>query len=364
TVLIQIADLIGVIGISLLVLLVNIAIYNLIKGRRICIVAVLLIFALWAGYGILKLKTMPLQETDAGIQVMQPSIPQDDKWDEEQYQMILQRYRELTFTAAKDGARLMIWPEAAMPVYLIHDYVRLNDLYEIIESANIDVFTGFPDYSPAPASHFDDMYYYNGATLFKPKQPPGKIYHKNILVPIGERMLWLEHFPFLAKLQFGQANWEFGKELHYYQSGEHTFSPSICYETAFAEINHRMAFRDVKGRLVKSDYLVNITNDAWFGTSYGPWLHAMMMKFRAVENRIQVYRSANTGISMVIDPLGRVIARADLFETKNIGAPLFRTPAVPLIRRINSYPWIFVALTLLLFAASLTKKTKERKVRH
>ena len=172
----------------------------------------------------------------------------------------------------------------------------------------------------------------------------------------------LDALPFLWKLQLGQANWEFGTELRYYGSGGFTFSPSICYELAFPEIFHRMAFRrdPLAQTERKSDYLVNITNDAWFGTSYGPWLHAAMVRFRAVENRIQIYRSANTGISMAVDPKGRILASNKLFEVKNITAPLYTTPKVTLISKIYRYPWLFVALALILVLLSLTRKIGRR----
>ncbi|MDD3235804.1 MAG: apolipoprotein N-acyltransferase, partial [Candidatus Cloacimonetes bacterium] len=101
--------------------------------------------------------------------------------------------------------------------------------------------------------------------------------------------------------------------------------------------------------------------DAWFGTSYGPWLHGMMTKFRAVENRIQIYRSANTGISMIIDPLGRVQSKAKLFAITNITAPLFVSPKIPLYRKIAIYPLGFVILAFVLSVISLLVKKKAKK---
>jgi apolipoprotein N-acyltransferase len=204
---------------------------------------------------------------------------------------------------------------------------------------------------------------YNTASLYQPTNFDNVLYFKNILVPVGERMLWLHLFPFLWKVNLGQANWEFGTELAWYESGGYRFSPSICYELAFPGIFHRMAIpRDTLGRgFAKSDYLVNITNDAWFGTSYGPWLHAVMARFRAVENRIQIYRSANTGISLLVDPKGRVLQQTGLFEVGNITAPLYTTPKIPLIRRIHRYPFLFVAIAAILALLARIRKPRGTK---
>lgn len=361
-VLIQAADLGGVILISALILSVNIMLYQVLQRKWKYLYAVLIGFALWIGYGLYSQKTLPMQKQDSKISVMQPSIPQDDKWEAGFYRDIIARYDSLCAMAAKDTTRLLIFPEAAMPVYLMTDYTSLNLLQGFSRKYHLDIFTGFPHYEFAPKEHVNDLYFYNAASLFKPDGSIGKLYYKNILVPVGERMLWLDYFPFLWKLQFGQANWEFGKEQQWYTSHGLSFSPSICYELAFADLHRKMAIpKDAKtGKLQKTDFLVNITNDAWFGTSYGPWLHAVMAKFRAVENRIQVYRSANTGISLIVSPTGEVLARAGLFKITNLSAPLFTCSRIPLFRHIFWYPWLLVALAFSLFGLSLFSRNQRK----
>lgn len=357
-VLIQAADLGGMTLLALLIVAVNITLYKAIERKWKYLGWTALLLVLWSGYGVYCQHSIKLEEHAAGIYVMQPSIPQDQKWDERMYRFILQRYKQLTMAAKADSARLLIYPEAAMPVYLLRDISAQRDFDDLMDSGGMDVFTGFPDYTPAPAEHPDPSYYYNAASLFTQDGRQQPIYYKNILVPVGERMLWLKQFPFLWKLHLGQANWEFGTRICHYRSGQHTFSPSICYEQAFADINHRMAIpgREEGALKPKNDYLVNITNDAWFGTSYGPWLHAVMARFRAVENRIQIYRSANTGISLIVDPMGRELAHAGLFEAKNITAPLYTTSRIPLARTIHRWPMLLTTLAIGLFIWSAFKK--------
>lgn len=363
TVLIQLADLGGVILISGLILLLNVLLYRVIRGNRKLIIPTLLLVLLWLSYGVYCLKSLPLDSHEADVSVMQPSIPQDVKWDQAFYDFILKRYDELCAKAAADSVKLLIFPEAAIPDYLLHNQVAMQQLQTLCSKYNLEIFTGFPHFSPAPDTHVNPVYYYNAAALFKPDGSVSSLYYKNILVPIGERMLWLDYFPFLWKLQFGQANWEFGKELLWVKSGEFTLSPSICYEIAFAGLNQQMAIpKDRQSqRYKKSDYLVNITNDAWFGTSYGPWLHATMTKFRAVENRIQIYRSANTGISMIVDPMGRVISKAGLFAITNITAPLYTCPRIPPYRRIASYPLAIVMVAFILCVISILGKKRRQE---
>jgi len=353
--LIQAADLGGVILLSWLILLFNVLIYKTITGKLSSLFWVFIILVFWGTYGYWCLNKLPLTTTNAKISVMQPSVEQDKKWDQAFYQSILQRYDELCAKASANSTHLLIFPEAAMPVYLMFDPMSLNSLQRYCRAYDLEIFTGFPHFTKAPPEHVNDEYYYNAAALFKPGGYMSAMYYKNILVPVGERMLWLDIFPFLWKLQFGQANWEFGHKLEWIKSSEGEFSPSICYELAFAGIHQRSAIPlDPKtGKLRKTDFLVNITNDAWFGTSYGPWLHAVMTKFRAVEIRIQIYRSANTGISMIVDPRGVVIAKAGLFEKTNITAPLFKSSRIPLYRHIAWYPLVFVVFVVMFFGISL-----------
>ncbi len=380
-ILIQAADLIGVVGLSVLVICVNLLLHQLglsrpkwlqgwtrtaagqplASGRKQIWAGagIVLIFAAWLGYGWHSLGNLELERHDAGIFVMQPSIEQDVKWDASQYDKSLDVFRSLTAEAAEEGAKIVFWPEGAMVAELDRDPRKRNDLREIIDSTGVDIFTGFQHYIYDPA-HPVKMRSYNAASLFQGTRFNQELYFKNILVPVGERMLWLQLFPFLWGVNLGQANWEFGTELAWYESGGLRFSPSICYELAFAEIFHRMAIpRDsLSGGFSKCDYLANITNDAWFGTSYGPWLHAMMARFRAVENRIQVYRSANTGISQIVDPQGRILAESSLFEVGTLTAPLYTTPRIPLIRKIHRYPFLFVALAAILVLIARIRKPR------
>lgn len=351
--LIQVADLGGMALLALLILSINILIYHAFKTRKRYLLHAAILLVVWLGYGFYALKSIKLEEHEARIAVMQPSIPQVDKWEAEHYEYIISRYDSLCAEAMHQGTKMLIFPEAAMPVYLMLEPGPMADLRTLLSKYGLSVFTGFPHSTIAPSGHSQQYLYYNAATLFNPDQGFGELYYKNILVPIGERMLWLDQFPFLWSLQFGQANWEFGTKIPVYECDGYKFSPSICYELAFPHFMQKANFH--QEATPKVDYHVNITNDAWFGTSYGPWLHGMMTRFRAVESRIQVYRSANTGISMIVDPLGRILARAELFEIKNISTPLYTTNKIPLYSRITYYPWLFVLATAILLIVALLR---------
>jgi apolipoprotein N-acyltransferase len=351
--LLQALDLGGMTLLAILILSVNYLVWSFRHKAKRNAILIAAIFLIWAAYGLYCFSALPLEEKEANIYVMQPSIPQEDKWIEDNYHRIIARYDSLSALAAAEGAEMIVYPEAAIPNYLLLIPGYYADLRSIVEQHQISVFTGFPHTAQAPAEHPESAYYYNAANLFSPHYTRGDVYLKNILVPIGERMLWLKQFPILWKLQFGQANWTFGTEVPRYYCGKHDFAPSICYELAFAHFMQRANFELPDGNLAKADYHVNITNDAWFGTSYGPWLHAVMTKYRAIESRMQIYRSANTGISMIVDPMGRVLSAAPMFEITNIHAPLFTNPKTPLYHKIYPYPRVFVMLSLAMGILSL-----------
>ena len=134
----------------------------------------------------------------------------------------------------------------------------------------------------------------------------------------------------------GQANWEYGEKLGYYSVNGYKFSPLICFEIAFPQLTTEMAKNDV-------DFIVNITNDAWFHRSAGTYQHVAMTKFRAVETRKQIYRAANTGYSVIVSPTGEFLKQTKLFEKITINNTLY-------IYENNSYftkyffwfPFVFV----------------------
>jgi apolipoprotein N-acyltransferase len=129
----------------------------------------------------------------------------------------------------------------------------------------------------------------------------------------------MDTFPFLWNLHLGQANFEYGDSLQFYQCGPYRYSPQICFEVAFPSHTQRMAARGI-------DFVLNLTNDAWFHRSVGTYQHAMMAKIRAVEIRRQIYRAANTGISLIVDPVGRIQKKTALFERTTLMHPVILCP--------------------------------------
>ncbi len=304
--LLQPAELGGVYFISLIILVINIVIHIYKKRKPKGLIILGVIFILWFSYGIIRLKTLNLEETSKNIALVQVSVPQDKKWNKAYRDTTLAFYKKFTLSAAKN-AELVVWPESAMPDYVLaksRSYVR-NYIKRLNAEADVDIFTGFP-YYVIDADHPMKYRFYNSCTLFQKNGTTHDPYFKNILVPFGERMPFLEIFPFLWNIQLGQANFEFGSELAFYNYDELTYSPQICFEIAFPELTRRMA--------AKSDFIVNLTNDAWFNKSAGTYQHSMMTRLRAIETRTQIFRAANTGYSMIVSPSGEIMKKTKLFE--------------------------------------------------
>jgi apolipoprotein N-acyltransferase len=130
-------------------------------------------------------------------------------------------------------------------------------------------------------------------------------YHKVNLLPFGEKIPLSQYFSVLEKVDFGQANFKSSKKRTLFNSQSGKFGVLICFESTFPGFV-RNYVRD------GASYLVNITNDGWFGSSSGPLQHSETAILRAVENGVTVLRSANTGISLYVDPVGRVQGRLGL----------------------------------------------------
>ncbi len=356
--LVQIADIGGIHLISFALLLSNILLYRFLSGVKSAIYLMLILFTVWFGYGYLRYNSLDLELADIKIKMMQPSIginkfelPMED---------ILARYKKQSYYASLEDLDLFIWPEASIPALplRIYDYSVGQELIKIAKKNKLNIFFGTTDGLPAPADYHYPLYYYNSATLLRyPELEFEEPYYKIYLVPIGERMPYLNLFPFLWKLEFGQANWEFGKELKFYtiknkEGKEFTFSPQICYEILFPDISNQMVREGV-------DFIVNLTNDAWFKQSIGTYQHAMMTRIRAIETRTPIIRSANSGHSMVVSPNGRIETYSRLNEVANYPAPVYTTKSKSLFTYyLYKLPYLFVISALLIFLLAKIKYKK------
>ncbi|MBR6355534.1 MAG: apolipoprotein N-acyltransferase [Alphaproteobacteria bacterium] len=307
--LMQILAYVGAHGASLiLVLLAVLPAAWLIKPNRIRFYGVgFLLLACWAalwiggGYVIENRPEIPSGDSLV-VRLVQPSIPQTLKWNKDTLDKNLQEYIELS--NAKDNAFVdfTIWGETAYPFDLMFDVRHNRRITPIIPSGGY-LITGF-------LRRVDDGYHYTPYNSFGVVNQKGQLvgwYDKNHLVPFGEYIPFREYLPAWVKpvanvvAQFGR-----GDKFKTLQIGDMpAFAPLICYEIIFSdEVVIKGADRPT--------WAIVLTNDGWYGNSAGPYQHLAAAQMRAVEEGITVVRSANTGISAVINPYGEIKAQIPL----------------------------------------------------
>ncbi len=331
----QFADVFGIYGLSLLILIINALIFILATSvgrlterhrehrgiisirfpfsqaadryvRIKALVFIMIIIVLWFGYGIYRVNSIKLRDTDFKIAIIQLNIPQEEKWKPENLKPTVKKYKEFTKRCVDDSTDLVIFPETAIPDYITHSFLG-NDIANFAKMNKIDIITGFPNYE-----RNKELKYYNSASLITKQGEFQGIYNKIKLVPFGERIPLLNTFPILRNLQFGQANFEQGRDYRLFISGGYKFPALICFEGVFPELVREFVARG-------ADFIVNITNDAWYKRTIGPYQHFADTKLRAIENRVSFFRAANTGISYIANPKGKIYKIAGLYENRENG---------------------------------------------
>jgi apolipoprotein N-acyltransferase len=216
---------------------------------------------------------------------------------------------------------LLIWPEAAMPGYLEQHPAWDAALAGLARERHTPVLAG----GLSVTFHDDGTHdTYNAAFFYDSsgQRRPWPVYRKRYLVPVTELVpffpvAWFRRIPGLARWSGGFAR---GREFPVYHAALGGFGVVICYESAFEDLPRRY-------RRAGADFLVNITNDAWFGRTSAPAQHASHLVLRAIESRMGVARAANSGITQFVDPLGRSYASTAL-ETETLVADRLRTSDV------------------------------------
>jgi apolipoprotein N-acyltransferase len=331
--LIQIASVTGMYGVSFLVVLVNaaIAFAFLDRGRAAIAPALAVSFALLVSlaYGtwVLSLPEMP-----AGLRVavLQGNVDQGVKWDPAFREATLEIYERLTREAAQRGADLVVWPEAAVPFLLRREPEARARVARLASETKRFLLVGSPD--------LEGRRFYNSAFLISRDGALLQRYDKIHLVPFGEYVPLRPLLGFAEKLARGAiGDFAPGGEATVFSTPFGRFGVTISYEVYFpAEV--RRLFQRGAG------FLVNITNDAWYGRSAAPVQHLAMAVFRAVEHGAFLVRSANTGISAIIDPRGRIREQSAIFAEAVLVGKIRDQAAGTLYTRIGDFfAWLAVA---------------------
>ena len=295
----QMVSLTGVWGLSFWVTGINALIYLAVKRGRFWLLAVILWIAIPFITGNIALKHPPQPLSSVNVAIVQGNVVPEEKWDSGlMYNIGL--YRDLT--EGISGAELIIWPESAVPTYLNMSLQARRILRGLVKRMKAPIFTGALAFFNEPQ---EIERRYNSAFLIKPDDSEIERYDKIHLVPFGERVPFQKFIPALGKLNFGQAEFTVGQDYHIFQIEDARFGAMVCYESIFPQIVRRFVTDG-------ADFLVNITNDGWYGKTVEPYQHALLTRFRSIESGKSMARAANTGISYFTDAQGRFLARAEL----------------------------------------------------
>nr|WP_294931395.1 apolipoprotein N-acyltransferase [uncultured Paracoccus sp.] len=297
--------------------------------------------ALAFSWGALRLSQPLPADSDRLLRLVQPNVEQALKWDEYWSGVFFQRLIDLSAAPRADGRRpdAVIWPETAVTFSLEQAGTLPR---QIAAAVGAPVLLGI--------QRAEGSRYYNSFTEFRETGASPRIYDKFHLVPFGEYIPWgdtmarLGVSAFAAQLGHGYSAGPGPRTLHGLGHGLPPAQVLICYEAIFPQ--HLVT--DHENR---PEWLLQVTNDAWFGTLSGPWQHLAQARLRAIESGLPMIRVANTGVSAVIDARGTVRDHLPLDSAGSIDTTLPAALPQTLYARSGNWPALLAALATLLFAA-------------
>jgi apolipoprotein N-acyltransferase len=281
--------------------------------------------------------------------LVQGNIDQSIKWDESFQKETLKIYERLSSKVSEGKPDLIIWPETATPFFFQEASEYQPLILDIPERTKAFVLFGSPSYKIEKGK----VNHYNSAYLASPAKELVGMYDKIHLVPFGEYVPLSNLLFFIGSLGEGIGNFKPGKEIFNFSLPQGKFGVLICFE---------IIFPDLCRRFVKdgADFLVTITNDAWFGRTSAPYQHFSMATFRAIENRVFIARAANTGISGFIDPSGRIVKQGGIFTEEAMNG-MIRLSSEKTFYTLygDVFAWICSGFAILFLADALLQKPKK-----
>jgi apolipoprotein N-acyltransferase len=343
--LIQIADITGVYGITLLIVLANVVLYRVLRAvsgagvpypvKSALVLVVFLIATLFYGFNRLN-QPESLDGAPLRIALIQGNIEQDVKWSPAFRDETIGIYDRLTREAAKGGVDLVVWPESAVPFFFQDEPVQAERIKGLARELNTWLLIG----SPAHELRDGKSIFLNSAFVIAPNGEITGRGDKLHLVPFGEYVPLGRFLPFISKLVVGIGDFSPGEHATPLNVGRAMAGLLVCYEGIFPELAREYVRSGAR-------ILVNITNDAWYGRSSAPYQHFSIAVFRSVETRTPMLRAANTGITSIIDQNGHIRTMTGLFVEGYRTGEVRPGSGNSLYLTIGDAPaWLCVLLTL------------------
>lgn len=282
-----------------------------------------------------------IRQTTHTVRLVQPNAPQDEKWDPDKRWDFVRR--QVGYSARAPRPDLIVWPETAVPLLLNHAEETLQTISEAAHG--VPILLGI--------QREDGGKYFNSAIVLDAQGQPSEVYDKVHLVPFGEYMPFSDlvaRFGIYGLAARANAGYEAGAVQPVLASPVGRFLPLICYEGVFPH--------EVPTSKDRPDFLALLTNDAWFGVHSGPQQHLVQAQMRAAEQGLPMVRVANTGVSAMIDPYGRIVSGAmiPLGQAGYVDAVLPAPLPATLYAQTGDLPWFILSIILAIIPLGFRRK--------
>jgi apolipoprotein N-acyltransferase len=341
---VQFADIVGSIGVSFLLIWTAESLLGLSSARRgsitpLIITTLITITALFYGrYKIENFETYKSTAKDSdyvSIAMIQGNIPLTDKHDP---QLIMNNVRmHVEMSRPYDRPEnLVIWPETVMNIWIYDQVKHVREDPRLPRLRNASLLFGAPTY-------IDSKGGYNSTLLIRADGEIGPPYHKRVLMPFGEYTPFTETFPIIRRLNPDDISFIAGTtprlhEITFYNSEKKLIAASlICYEDVVQDLA-------VEAANAGAEVLINQTNDAWFGDTIAPYQHHLIATFRAIENRRYLLRATNTGLTAIVDPVGRTVKSLPTYKQGTLSDKVLKMRDQTTFQKIYNLPWLILSI--------------------
>ena len=348
----QAASVFGVFGVSAIVVSVSAALAGIVIARAFrpaaLVLGAVLLIAVW---GNMRVRDGALTRQGQPIRVglVQANVTEEERETVGKAPEILQRTLTMTRQAALPGVSLVVLPESALSPYTFDDYPDVAEaVRQVARQSGVPILFGSDQYQWGPAGRGREPdKSFNAAFMVRADGTTGAVYRKMHLVPWGEFVPLRDWLTFVGPLvkAIGRG-FDAGDVRTLFPVGTHQVSTAICYEIIYPDLVRRFV-RD------GSELLTTITNDAWFGPTSAPYQHFEQASMRAIEDGRYLVRAANTGISGIVDPYGRVVVRTQIYQPAVVVGEarlLTATTIYAFVGDVIAYASVVLTLALLLIA--------------